>query len=320
MRIFVTGAGGFLGSAVVRKAADAGHEVVALTRTPLPRRDRVVSVAGDVRDPEPWAHELAGADCVIHLAFRFGDPVEQWDVAVEGTRALLDAMERAAVRRLVLVSSMSVYDYGAIPIGATLDESCAVVPESTRRDDYTRAKRAQETLVGGRRGLRTTIVRPGAVYGPDELWDGGAARALTGSLAIGIAPDATMKLTYVENCASAIVLAATTAAAEGAVVDIVDDDLPTHREFAAALRHHGLPAPRRIDVPYRVARTVAVAVARLVALTGRRVPLPEVLDPARLDARFKPLRYSNARAEQLLGWRPAMSLDDALADIARRRR
>jgi nucleoside-diphosphate-sugar epimerase len=121
----------------------------------------------------------------------------------------------------------------------------------------------------------------------------------------------------VEHCAEAVVLAAERPDAVGTVLDLVDDDLPTAAGFAAALGRHGFATPRGIPVPYRVAELVArLAHGVDRAVLGGRLPLPELLVPERLAARYKPLRYTNAEARRVLAWAPRWSLDEALARTA----
>jgi nucleoside-diphosphate-sugar epimerase len=319
MKLFVTGASGFIGSAVVACAAGRGHDVVALARRGGPSADRPAAhgpvrwVIGDVRQPEAWAHELAGVDAVVHLAAGFGAEAQHQEVTVGGTAALLDAMASAGIDRLVLVSSIAVYDYRSVPARGLIDESTPLEPRPDQRDPYVRAKLAQEHLVR-QRDLRTTVLRPGMVYGPSRTWDGGVARRLPGGLGVAIGPSSLLKVTHVDACARAITLAAERDAAIGLTANVVDDGLPTQRQFAAALRRAGLATPRSIPVPYRVARAGGRAL-RLVndRVLGGRARLPELLDPPRQAARYGPFTYSNAAARHVLGWRPPVSVEQALA-------
>lgn len=321
MKLFVTGAAGFLGSAVVRAARRRGDEVVALCRR-LPEgldgdgNDTGVTwIAGDVREPAPWEHALGGCAAVAHLAASSAEPAEQWDVAVRGTGQLLAAMAGAGVDRLVLVSSFAVYDYLSVEPGEVVDEGTRIETRPERRDPYTRSKLAQERLVGDRPDLRTTIIRPGLVYGPGHLWDGGLARPLPGPLAFAVARRGRMKLTQVDNCAEAIVLAAERDGAVGTVLNVVDDELPSQAELAASLARHGWSVPRSLPLPYGI----ATALARFADTVNRRLlhgrlPLPELLVPARLAARYKPLAYTNESAKRLLDWAPRRTLDEALGE------
>ena len=121
MLLLVTGGAGFIGSAVVRAAVAAGHDVRVLDRAagpPPALPPEVVVVRGDVTDPLAVAAALAGVDAVSHQAARVGLGVDLDDLPgyahdnVTGTATLLAGMARAGVRRLVLAGSMVVYGEG----------------------------------------------------------------------------------------------------------------------------------------------------------------------------------------------------------------
>lgn len=321
MKLFVTGASGFVGAAVVDAAVARGHEVVRLVRrASTDARPGVTDAEGDIRHLASWGHALAGVDAVVHLAAaKGGDFHTQFATTVLGTEVLLDAMRAAGVARLVHVSTFSVYDYRALAVGSTLDEQSPVEAHPLDRDEYAQTKLVQEQLVRAfaAAGGAVTVVRPGAVYGPGNLWNAGMAAVLPGGLGLAFAPLGRLKLTYVENCAEAIVLAAERPEAVGATVNIVDDAVPTQRGFARALRDHGLPVARSVPVPYRVARAFADLLAAVnLRVAGGRAKLPGIVVPAKLDAQFRPLRYTNAHAREVLGWRPRYTLDEALTRCA----
>lgn len=213
------------------------------------------------------------------------------------------------------ISTFSVYDYHTLTVGSLLDEHAPIEARPLDRDEYTQTKLEQERLVRefAADGGAVTIVRPGSVYGPGHLWNAGLAMPLPGGWGIAYSPLGRQKLTYVENSAEAIVLAAERPGAIDATLNIVDDDLPTRRAYARALRRAGFEVRRAIPVPYRV----AVAMAALLAfandrLVGGRAKFPTVVVPAKLDAQYRPLRYGNDEAKQVLGWRPRYSLAEAL--------
>lgn len=121
LTVFVTGAAGFIGSALCRRLVSAGHDVIAYDNLSRGSRDRlpmgVRLIAGDIRDQGALAEALAAArpDAVIHLAAMhfipdcLARPQETLDVNVEGTRRLLDACRGGSVRRFVFASSAAVY-------------------------------------------------------------------------------------------------------------------------------------------------------------------------------------------------------------------
>lgn len=115
MRVFITGATGFVGPSVANAIADAGHEVRVLERTPGASNAAGVrcqsAVRGDVTDAESIRRGLQGLDAVVHLvSIRQGKP-EQFDrVMVSGTRNILAAAKESGIRRLVLMSALGVND------------------------------------------------------------------------------------------------------------------------------------------------------------------------------------------------------------------
>jgi len=319
VRLFISGAGGFIGRSVANLAVGRGHDVVELARSgrdpaaPRSSHHRTV-VAGDLREPASWADSLGGCDAVVHLAGGIEATAATSLALIGATEQLVHVMSARAVDRLVLVSSISVYDYRSLRPGDVLDEATPLEPNPQGRAAYVQAKLAQERLAAAHTDLRTTVLRPGAVYGPGRLWNAGQAKRIGRSLGLAIERRARLKLTYVEHCAEAIVLAAEVADAAGAAANIVDDDLPTQHEFGAALARHGLDRPRTVTVPYRLA---SVAARAANGVTRGRLPLPGILVPSTLDAGYEPLEYPNEQAKRLLGWVPRYSLDEALARIAR---
>jgi nucleoside-diphosphate-sugar epimerase len=318
VKLFITGAGGFLGRAVVDAASRKGHEVFGLVRSlPSTTPAGCTWVQGDLKSPARWAPTLDNVDAVIHLAAaKSGDLAAQLGGTLATTEILLDQMRQHGATRLVHVSSFVVYDYDAVPAGGTLDETTPLEPDPDRRDEYAQAKIAQEALVRefAAEFGDVTIVRPGAVWGANDLWDGGQAMQ-TGPFGLAVAPTAELKLTYVVNCAEAIVAAVDAESAVGAVLNITDDERPSAMEFTRLLREAGAPISPAIPVPFPLFRWFA----QLVALVNDRrydgrAKVPGLFVPSKLDPRFKPMRYPNDRAKRVLSWTPRLSLSDSIAD------
>ena len=271
----------------------------------------------DLRCKDGLAQAVAGVDAVLHTAAaKEGDLYTQLAGTVVGTENLLEAMSQAGVERIVAVSSLSVYCYRRLRVFSVLDESSPVETDSAARDEYCRVKLLQENLVREHahgHKCSWTILRPGVIYGKDNLWTARLGVRLNPRVWILIGLWSRLPLTYVENCAEATVLAAENEKAVGQTLNIIDNDLPTQIGFAWELRRRLNQRPRLILLP----RTVVEIVARL-AQTGNFVffrgdaKLPSVLIPARLSARCKPLRYSNLRIRQVLGWVPRFSRSEAL--------
>lgn len=146
----ITGATGFVGSAVLNEALAQGHGARALARRDQPAREGVEWVRGDLADAAALAGLVQGADVVIHVAglTNTPDPAE-FDIAnVTGTANVIAAMAGVGVKRLVFVSSLAARE--------------------PKLSAYGASKARAETLVEAS-GLDWTTVRPPAVYGPRDI-------------------------------------------------------------------------------------------------------------------------------------------------------
>lgn len=173
----VTGGAGFIGSHLVEALVERGHRVRVLDNFSTGRpqnlaavRDRVEVLEGDVRDPRTVREAMEGVDVVAHLAAvvsvqaSLEDPRTTMDVNVGGTLNVLEAARAAGVCRVLFASSAAVYgDHAALP----LDESLPPRPLSP----YAASKVAGEALCQAYRaafGLSTLSLRFFNVYGPRQ--------------------------------------------------------------------------------------------------------------------------------------------------------
>lgn len=180
MSVALVGGSGLVGSAVARRLLRDGHDVVVLDRA-LPRVAcrfaRVDLLADDAAEKLSAACRAHGVDVVVHLAARVDPPrdaaerVQMARLHEHGTRAVVDAVEWAGVRRLVLVSSAVVYGAradNAVPLPTT------TTPSPGDTFPYAVDKARQEGIVSAALDAnRVAIVRPAIVYG------GGARNYLT---------------------------------------------------------------------------------------------------------------------------------------------
>jgi dihydroflavonol-4-reductase len=212
MRIFVTGAAGPLGRALVMTLRARGDTVVGLVRrrggVTLMKNLGAESVFGDVRRPEALAHAMKGCDAVVHLAHFFDfwsrHPDTFESVNVAGTKNVVAAALAAKVPRLLFCSS-------AVTIGEEPGERGF---EYTRHRGWTvtsfeRTKLEAERVVahGRTKGLKVVTVNPALVVAPaDSGWTGRLfARAVAGR--VRWAATAPMGWVWVEDAARGIALA-----------------------------------------------------------------------------------------------------------------
>lgn len=284
-KILITGASGFLGQALVQAARAQQAEVVAVTRqTGLPSW---VGDAGITHVQSDLGQEAAvqsleqvlGDDVtgVIHAAASFsGNEQTHARDTIKATQHLVGALQaRGSQTRLVLVSSLSVYDVAAMDDHSNLDEAMRLVENARQRDAYAAAKVTQETCVRAYQGPKK-VIRPGVIFGPKRLWSSHLGFVRFG---VVICPggDSRVPAIDVNRAAGAIVNAALTGQGED-VVNLIERDPPTQMQWLEALEM------RAVRVPRWCVLLMGVCLGRGSAW----------------QARFRPLNYDTSRGQCLL--------------------
>jgi nucleoside-diphosphate-sugar epimerase len=317
VKVLVTGASGFLGGAVAREVAVAGHEVRTFQRRPSGVAG-VDDVLGSLTSQADVARAVAGMDAVVHLAAKVslaGDPAEFEAVNVEGTRTLIAAMQHAGASRLVFVSSPSVAHSGASIVG---DDARPADPVHAR-GEYARTKARAELLALGSdsTSLRVVAVRPHLVWGPGDtqLIERIVERARAGRLPLLDRGAALIDTTYIDNAATAI----------GAALERVDEvhgnayvitngePRPVAELLAGICAAAGVPAPAW-SVPAGVARAAGSLIEAVwrVKPGADEPPMTRFLAEQLSTAHW----FDQRRTRADLQWQPTVSLDEGLVRLA----
>jgi predicted dehydrogenase/nucleoside-diphosphate-sugar epimerase len=312
-RILVTGASGFLGSALVRRLRQSGEPIRLLVRRPTgqPPEEGVHFVYGDLGNPAVVDRAMRGIDVVYHAgAAMKGGPFEFQSGTIWGTRNVIDACIRHRVRRLVHVSSMSVLDHAGHPAEMPVNESAPYEPHPEQRDLFTQTKLEAEKAVlqAVREGLIDAVVlRPGQIYGP-----GAEHVPPSGTIPVGVrwvvvgSGDRYVPFVYVDNVVDAMLLAAGPNVPAGAIFQLVD---PTGIDQRAYIERLQRTEPvRSVSLPLGLVNLAAIAMELWGKLTKSAVPL------TRYRVRsFKPLWPCDcAAAYTKLGWNPRVGLAEGL--------
>ena len=254
--ILVTGATGFIGSRLLMCLLDLGFRNVRCFARPSSDISRIASVSrvsdgigaevvkGNLLSREDCLAATKDVAVIFHLAAGVGeaDFSEAYRNSVVTTRNLLEGCRlHGCLRRFVNTSSFSVYSNRRTRRWRLLDESCPIEEHpALRGDPYCFAKVKQDELVTeycSKFAIPYVLVRPGYVYGPGK----DAMNQLVGIGTFGIFLHLggfnTLPITYVDNCAEAIVLAGLKEGVDGEVFNVVDDDLPSSRQFLKRYKH-----------------------------------------------------------------------------------
>lgn len=305
-RVFVTGALGFIGRAVAERFRALGAEVCGVDLRADTGRD---VVAGDVAVPGAWQDHAAGCDLVVHTAavvsLRPGGAAF-WHTNVGGTRHTLEAAARAGAERMVHLSSVTVFGFD-FPDG--VDERHPVRPNGVPYVD-TKVAGEQVVLQAHAEGeLACTVVRPGDVWGPrSRPWtlipveEIRTRRFLLPAWGRGV-----FSPLYIDNLVDGIVLAATRPEGAGRVLTLTDGAGVPTREFFG---HYARMVGRRVAV----APTAAV---RLLARAVGALRDESEVTPSAADYLARRGTYSIERARSLLGYEPAVGLEEGMARTER---
>jgi len=327
MKIFVTGGAGFLGRRVVGKLVHEGHSVRCLARPtsniaslfdaiPTGKQSQVQIVRAQLSRFS--AEMLDGCDAICHVAGAMkGSTAALFSDNVIATRRILQFAHAAAVRRVVLISSLAVYGTSGLRAGAVLDETCPLDERPHQRDPYTYSKLAGELLAwqahaSGQCPL--VVVRPGVIYGAGRDPLSRRVGLSVGRMIIRMGSRQLLPYVHVEECAAGVVLAVTTPGIEGEAFNLVDTKLMTARDFLKVYRV-SRPGLAVIPVPHwAIGPLSRLNVWYHQWSSGQ---LPAVLTPRKSQAFWKRLQYSNAKATAVLGWNPCPSTRVAICDLLR---
>jgi nucleoside-diphosphate-sugar epimerase len=194
-----------------------------------------------------------------------------------------------------------------------LDESCPVESHPELRGDaYTFAKVKQDEIVteySQKSGLPCVTVRPGVVYGP-------GSESITNRVGIGtfgiflhLGGANIIPLTYVDNCAEAIVLAGLKQGVEGEVFNVVDDHLPSSRRFLRLYKRN-VRHFQSIYLPHAISYLLCGLWEKYSEWSEEQ--LPPVFNRRGWHAFWKSTRYTNQKLKTKLGWEQKVSSADAL--------
>ncbi len=318
MTTLVTGASGFVGSAIVRRLLQAGHKVRVLLRERSPRNNitglPVDMVVGDLTDSASLARAVSGCSSLFHAAADYRlwtrNPDEMYQINVDGTRNIMLAAAKAGVSRIVYTSSVAT-------LGLHADGTPADETTPSKLDDmighYKRSKFMAENLVRklvSEQGLPAVIVNPAGPVGPRDIKPTPTGQMVLDTMR-GRMPgyiDTGLNIVHVDDVAEGHLLAFE----KGKFGDryiLGGENLPL-REILSHVAALAGRKPPRICMPYYGVLPLAWLSEVVATITGASGPLIAV-DGVRMTR--KHMYFSSDKAQRELDYHPR-SAQEALAD------
>ena len=314
MRIFLTGATGYIGRALCLRLRAAGHELRALVR-PTSRTETLTGVGvatfvGDLAERASMREAMSGADWVIHAGAELdleaaAGRMESANVA--GSENVASLAHKLGVPRFLSISSIA--RWGGSPDDGTpaTEETPQRLPLPTR---YSRTKAAGEAAIQAwaKRGLQVNTVYPSLVYGPPGKKSG--ANALLRQLDLGRFPamiggDRKSSWIFLDDLVEGLVRVLERSPPGRGY--LMTGDVATTREMAARVAALGGAPPPRRELSLGAARLALRLASPYYRLRGRRTPIP-IEQIASLERHWA---FDDARARVELDWR-RRPLDEGL--------
>jgi nucleoside-diphosphate-sugar epimerase len=318
MTILVTGATGFLGSALVTALIAQQQTVRVLVRDERKAREQLSAavniVQGEITDVEQVRRAVDGVTIIYHLVGRLYHPsvptALYQQTHVEGTRILLQACQgQQQLQRIVHCSTTGVHGVtGKTPAAEEAPFAPTNPYEATKLEGELLALKAYKE-----QGLPVSVVRPGLVYGPGDLHLlGFFASIKKGLFRVIDGGKALLHPVYIDDMTAAFLLCAQCPQAIGRSYNIAGQGPVTIRELATAIAHsmgRELPAG---TIPLWLANLASDIFALLPGLQGERAPLTHSRVAFLTNSRV----YSIQRAQQELGYAPHMVLEQGMKRTA----
>lgn len=320
-KILVTGATGFLGNRLVELLIRRYYPVRTLARK-LSNIEKLKELQaeiffGDVANLESLEPAFEGVDMVVHTAAdTSGNETESHLSTMQGTKNILELCQQFQIKKLVYISSCSVYGIADYKSGQVVTEECSLERFPEKRGYYSYAKLEAENTVSKRMNngkFPIVCLRPGTILGPSgEIFMPMMGFAL-GSRLFGIIGNGefVLPLVYIDNLVDAIIAAIEKHESAGSIFNVVDSDRVTKKMYVEMLLQKIYPKSRYIYIPLWFLYSTVFA-QEIMAKLFRRKPF---LTRYRLGSSQKNILYDSSKIEKELQWNPPFTLKEAINKI-----
>jgi predicted dehydrogenase/nucleoside-diphosphate-sugar epimerase len=315
-RLLVTGANGYVGAHVVKAMLENGYYVRALVRpTGSPERLAGMGVEvflGDVRRLDDVSAAAEGMDVIVHMAAGMkGSPEFMVDSCVRGTKNVAEAAARQKVKRVIYMSSLSVYDYSAQPNGSDFTETSPLESQAESRGAYSLGKRRAEDIALAHRNDPTTpwtILRPSLIVGGgSDILSPVGSKAGNNLLSFSSSRKR-LALVHVEDVAIAVLQVLSRPNTQGQIYVLSDPDRITVRQYVKACVRNRYPGLRVLYVPYIALRSLGLMATLVRKITG----FGPSINRRRLLSLYRDVGAGSAQLLRDTGWQPSGKLLERL--------
>lgn len=317
MKVFITGASGFLGQVVLKRLISEKHDVVALSRSVS--SDAIIIAAGakpirgSLDNLASLQTDLESTDAVIHCAA----PVEFWGTwekyekgIISATKQLADLSAKCGVKRFVHISSESVLqDKDSL---LDIDENYNYPKEPNSY--YGKAKKiTEEFLINSNYKMEIVIIRPSFIWGSgSNAFKEIASKVQSGHFVWIDQGEANFEAVHVENIAEAIILSLTKGKNKE-IYFVTDDESATVKEFfSKVFESLKLPHPSK-SIPTFIARPLAFVVENV----WKWMHIPSTPPLTRFELSFVNMSrsYNITKAKEELGYKPVITREKAFSTL-----
>lgn len=315
MKVLVTGATGFTGGHLARGLRKRGHDVVALVRDEAKasalRGAGIELCSGDITDRDSVRRAVQGCDVVYHIAAlyreaKYGDEMYR-RVNVEGTRYIVEEVERAGVGRMVHCSTVGVHGDVAVPADEGAPFSPGDIYQQTKLDGELLVKQYIDA------GFPGVIFRPVGIHGPGDLRFLKLFKTIArGQFRMIGDGNVLYHMTYIDDLVDGIMLCGEHPAAKGNTYILSGPRYTTLHELVEAIAAAvGRPTPRG-RIPLWPVKVAAVMCEMLCKPFGIEPPLHR----RRLDFFTKDRGFTSDKAHREIGYQPRISLQEGFVRTA----